>query len=308
MHSIQSLLRSALAVVIALLANLIVIPQASSQTATLVLERSTSGLQGWETVATSPMIFSTTGSANTFFRMRIQHSPALDGTDLISVTGGTFPNDGVSPHAGQTVGSFRLGRYEVTLTEWLRVRDYAAANGYDIDTAGQGASPNAPVEAVTWNAVAKWCNARSEMNGLEPVYKLNGATFKRGTSTPTIDALANGYRLPTSREWEWAFRGGNQSLNYTYSGSNFIGDVAWYGSTFGDAQPVGQKSPNELGFFDMSGNVYEWTQDASSTGFYWNRGGSASASASACTYWARTTGGINTVIGKLGFRIAHNAQ
>jgi formylglycine-generating enzyme required for sulfatase activity len=67
--------------------------------------------------------------------------------------------------------------------------------------------------------------------------------------------------LPTEAQWEFAARGGNESKGYIYSGSDNIDDVAWYGGTYYGTQPVGTKTPNELGIYDMSGNVYEWVND-----------------------------------------------
>jgi formylglycine-generating enzyme required for sulfatase activity len=94
-----------------------------------------------------------------------------------------------------------------------------------------------PVETVSWDDVQEF------------IRKLNATTGKK-------------YRLPTEAEWEYAARGGVQSRGYKYSGSNAVGDVAWYDGNSGSAtHPVGQKSPNELGLYDMNGNLYEWCSD-----------------------------------------------
>jgi sulfatase modifying factor 1 len=152
-----------------------------------------------------------------------------------------------------TLSAFAIGKYEVTQKEWRTV---------------MGTNPsyftgdNKPVEQVQWYEVINFCNALSTIDGLTPVYTISGTII-------TVDWSANGYRLPTEAEWEYAARGGASATNTKYSGSNNIEDVAWYylnsNSTTHD---VGTKSPNQLGVFDMSGNVWEFCWDWYSSTYY----------------------------------------
>jgi len=120
-----------------------------------------------------------------------------------------------------------------------------------------GVGPNHPVYYVSWYDAVEYCNALSDSLGLDPCYTING-TFV------SWDFTKNGYRLPTEAEWEYAAKGGtNHTDNYLYSGTtDDLGDYCWYDANAGPrVHEVGSKLPNQLGIYDMSGNIWEWCWD-----------------------------------------------
>lgn len=258
--------------------------------------------------------------------------PPVRSDNMVLITGGYFQmgsnegNDDEKPVHEVFVSSFYLSKYELTVGEF---RAFVDATGYQTDAEknGQGSffwigeteewvkkpginwrhdaagklrplSENLhPVVHVSWNDATAYCNWLSEKTGKK-------------------------YRLPTEAEWEFAARGGIRSLGYKYAGGNDLDPVAWYGEN-GDAQThlIGLKKPNELGLYDMSGNVWEWCSDRFGSIYYQNsparnptgpdasafrvrRGGGWGVAGQYCRVAYRLNSLPDARINNLGFRMA----
>ena len=229
---------------------------------------------------------------------------------MIRVEGGTFTM-GATPEQGSdadydekpahqvTLSSYYIGETEVTQALWQAVMGSTVSQQRDKANKEwplRGVGTNYPMYNISWDECQEF------------VRKLNSLT-------------GQAFRLPTEAQWEFAARGGNKSQGYKYSGSNTLGNVAWYYDNSGqETHPVKTKSPNELGIYDMSGNVSEWCHDywnssyesssqtnptgASSGSYRVHRGGGWSSTTWGCRVSKRT---YETPVGRndpLGFRLA----
>ncbi len=214
---------------------------ATSRQTVTISEGQTASISGSLTSSTSSSTANTLSSSGSSLSGNALTIPVKNSIniEMVKVEAGSFnmgatpemenPNEDEKPvHRVTLTNNYYIGKYEVTQALWQAVTDNNPSNFKGDDL---------PVENVSWNDCQYF------------VSKLNAMTGKH-------------FRLPTEAEWEYAARGGKKSRGYQYSGSNTLGDVAWYGDNSGSkTHAVGTKQPNELGIYDMTGNVWEWCQD-----------------------------------------------
>ena len=176
---------------------------------------------------------------------------------MVALPGGTFEMGSETGSADEApihtvrVDGFLMDRYEITQEQYARL---ALADPSHFK------GPDRPVEQVSWAAAATFCNLRSRDEGLEPCYDEETAECNFG---------ANGYRLPTEAEWEYACRAGAERAFSFGDDETALGDYAWYEANSGETtQPIGKKAPNAWGLFDMHGNVAEWCNDQYDPEYY----------------------------------------
>lgn len=217
---------------------------------------------GWATTPDGEMEYEDgveyVATANTIFYA--VWSPMAVESQMVYIDGGTFSFN-FNALCQVAISPYYIAKYEVTQAEWNEVMPINKS--YFL-------GDNLPVERVNWYEIVEYCNARSIHEGVAPYYNIDKETKDPNNLNVddeykwlvTTNPTSSGYRLPTEAEWEWAARGGNKSEGYPYAGSNDIDEVGWVRENSDSrTHTVGTKAPNELGIYDMSGNVTEWCWD-----------------------------------------------
>ncbi len=240
-----------------------------------------------------------------FYRVAAPAGGPRPPTNMVLIAGGSFTmgncmgaNDGYPaelPLHTVSVSAYYLDTNLVSYAQWQQVYQWSTTNSYSFDYAGSGKASTHPVQTIDWYDVVKWCNARSQKEGLTPCYYTDSGlalVYKTGQADPYVNWTANGYRLPTEAEWEKAARGGasghrfpwsnvdtiqHSQANY-FSSTLFSYDISptrGYHPTFATGgppyvytSPAGYFAANGYGLRDMAGNVMQWCWDWYGEAYY----------------------------------------
>lgn len=212
--------------------------------------------------------------------------------------GDTFLTDGSTdelPVHSVHISAFFMDKFEVSREKWVDAYTWAIGHGYDFAHSGSFKAVNHPVHTINWYDTVKWCNARSEKEGLTPCYYTDAGqttVYRSGSLSLTnanVKWTANGYRLPTEAEWEKAARGGLNAKRFPWGDTisqtqaNYYGSTSSYnydlgpngynpigsiGGTSPATSPVSSFAANGYGLYDMSGNIWEWVWDWYDSTYY----------------------------------------
>lgn len=267
--------------------------------------------------------------------------------EMIAVEGGCMGGKaflskaGKSCFAGRQIAAFSIAKYPVTVGLWHSVRRWALLRGFWMEEGTTGyvfeaprelystgitkiyaeapsneddVRENRPVTKTSWEGAIVWCNALSELSGLSPVYFFEGNTIRTNARIAAehkkveVREAADGYRLPTEIEWEWAARGGSRTKGYRYSGSDNAEKV---GLCKHRVRTVGKYVANEIGIHDMCGHIWQWCWDAFNPSNYAEgsravRGGAYSNPEQCCTVNYRSDHKLGYLYDDVGFRVARS--